>query len=388
MKSSKLIQILGIFSLLFFIVLGNAMISPSKSLAKRQTNIDTDSDNTTGGWRTTTMDNINFPSSKEDDLKDFRDRSSGKRDSSTNGRNYLQDQPNHDDLVFLHHLDEGIGTTVYDSTAHGHENVADSDRFPIWLNDSEQGMGLDFEKSFWEGFGHYVNLGDDDAFSFEDKDGNDQDFSISLWIKPETENDPEHLAIISKYQGIQGWREWVLQITDTQAIQFRLFEPGGDQIGINGTDYIEKDVWKHIVVTYDGLKHPSGLSLYIDGSQRDTVPFTRGEYEGMNNTNANLLLGGYESGRDAPFDGMIDEVSLWKRQLTASEVSYLNVNKPLSLEVPQSESSSEPITQISGFQMPFTLLALNIGFLGGRVIKAKYARDQFQRDEKLPHGFF
>jgi hypothetical protein len=82
--------------------------------------------------------------------------------------------------------------------------------------------------------------------------------------------------------------------------------------------------WTHVVVTYD----QSNIRTYINGSLVDTF-----SYSSSNITNAPLYLSRYLGSSTAWFQGLIDEVGIWNRALTASEISELyNTNSGRKLE--------------------------------------------------------
>jgi hypothetical protein len=71
--------------------------------------------------------------------------------------------------------------------------------------------------------------------------------------------------------------------------------------------------WHHLAYTYDGTTH----RLYVDGAQRDTSTVAP-------NTGAaaNVRMGSNFDGSE-PFTGVLDEVRIYNRALTAAEVASL-----------------------------------------------------------------
>ncbi len=74
--------------------------------------------------------------------------------------------------------------------------------------------------------------------------------------------------------------------------------------------------WHHIAGVYDG----ANLYFYVDGVEIRKKPST-----GTITINGNKLgIGAYGDGTTANFNGLIDEVAIWNRALTPSEVTQLN----------------------------------------------------------------
>src|SRR5439155_13067678 len=90
----------------------------------------------------------------------------------------------------------------------------------------------------------------------------------------------------------------------------------GSLIGIGnevatGVD-LPLNTWTHLAGTFDGATY----SLYMNGQLLSTAPGTLGQ----TNT-APLKIGG--SGDSATFGGLIDEVEIFNRALTASEIQSI-----------------------------------------------------------------
>ena len=73
------------------------------------------------------------------------------------------------DLVAHWSLDEGSGTTVYDSSGRGNDGTLGGD--PQWIV-GRTGMALDFN-----GEGDYVDCGDSEDFQFTDQ------MTVACWVR-------------------------------------------------------------------------------------------------------------------------------------------------------------------------------------------------------------
>jgi hypothetical protein len=86
----------------------------------------------------------------------------------------------------------------------------------------------------------------------------------------------------------------------------------------NGT--VNLNEWHHITSTYDGSNTPGGMHIYIDGSdQALTVLRNNLTHSVLNNKPLHIGVD------DIPgsFAGMIDDVRVYNRVLSASEVQQL-----------------------------------------------------------------
>jgi hypothetical protein len=95
------------------------------------------------------------------------------------------------------------------------------------------------------------------------------------------------------------------------------FESGSGGNQLNSQGAVNDGTWHQIVTTYDGAG--SRVKMYIDGVLHDSSAIvtlgTASSYFGIGNV----------SWANIPFRGQIDDVGLWNRALTASEVSNLYV---------------------------------------------------------------
>ena len=83
---------------------------------------------------------------------------------------------------------------------------------------------------------------------------------------------------------------------------------------------LETGVWYHAAFTYDG----STVRVYLDGKQKASE-----SYAGvLNTTSAPLLIGAVGGPGNSGFDGLIDEVMVFDRALSAGEVAQLAVRNP------------------------------------------------------------
>lgn len=97
----------------------------------------------------------------------------------------------------------------------------------------------------------------------------------------------------------------------------------GHQSSISGTlPKIEENTWHHIVGTYDGafMKIYLDGEVFLDGSRFGLDPFKL-----VANTNDEALRIGCAKDRRqyALRDGLIDEVALWRRALTQTEIKTI-----------------------------------------------------------------
>jgi hypothetical protein len=144
------------------------------------------------------------------------------------------------------------------------------------------------------------------------------DFSIDAWIKPETD---AVLPIVTKqFAPADAPLGYALYVENGQ-LRFALDSESGS-VAAGSPALLTPDGSWHLVAVALARGSPTGGSLYVDGalvSTFDTTPLT-----GPLDTTAGLLIGSQPAlGRGLRplfFNGGIDEVEVFQRELTAAEV--------------------------------------------------------------------
>lgn len=102
------------------------------------------------------------------------------------------------------------------------------------------------------------------------------------------------------------------------------FQIGGSGSGFSyvlGTTTITNQAWHLVIATYAGTTNASGMNLYVDNSPESVTPVDIGTWDSLNT--AFFTIGNYTGLTGAFANGLIDEVGLWTRVLTASERTQL-----------------------------------------------------------------
>ena len=146
----------------------------------------------------------------------------------------------------------------------------------------------------------YVNIGD----TFYTGDN----ITVSAWINSST------LTGVIVGKDASGAREYTLDLLNGYP---RFYSDGTGAWGATSGTIISLNTWVHLVGTHNS----SGLvNLYINGTLDKTV--TSGVT--IPNTSTSLRIGGrVYSGSEGYFTGKIEEVAIWDRVLSASEVTSL-----------------------------------------------------------------
>lgn len=169
----------------------------------------------------------------------------------------------------------------------------------------------------------YIDIADNDNFSFTAGGGVDIAFSQSFWTYP------------TGWSGVGNWifskrdtgsnDEWqIVMISGT--IYFMIFTDTSNYIGVVSSSTVSLNAWSHIVVTYSGSKTNAGLKIYINNTLSGSSNINAGTYTGMSNGNNLVRVGlpSWNSGLPYAHQGYLDEWDVWKnRALSTGDISEL-----------------------------------------------------------------
>lgn len=169
----------------------------------------------------------------------------------------------------------------------------------------------------FDGTDDYVRVPDDDTTL----DFDTSDLSISLWYKRDVAGTGNR-DFISKYASNSTGAGYKFRFT-TNALTL-LLDDDTDQ-ATPQTNYTSYSTWNHVVVTVD-RDVASGITFYINGTTSactGNCSYTLTNIDTLLNTKAMCI--GCRDGDDAGeyWMGNIDDVRMYSRVLSATEVKYL-----------------------------------------------------------------
>ncbi len=217
---------------------------------------------------------------------------------------------------------EGVqDTSVDDYSGNGNTGtMTNMDAGTDYVSGYKSGStALDFD-----GTNDYVSILNEAGFDFDRTDL----FTLSVWLKQPSGVMGASLAKMANSHPYVGWSLGVnsnsVGVNDAGKIVFQLINTWtSNTISVATTNdtYLNDGSWHHYVVTYDGSSSASGVKIYEDGV---SLPVTVG-YDSLSSSILNdtaVTIGSRASGL-FPHQGGIDDVRIYSRALSASEVSLL-----------------------------------------------------------------
>jgi len=199
-------------------------------------------------------------------------------------------------LVGRWNLDEGSGTTVFDSS--GYDNHGTFHSNPEWIT-GQLGGALKFD-----GLDDYVEIQDAEEL-------NPENFTIAFWVNP-IDMDRVQITIAKKTQTNVGG--YSFNITSIAVGSRHWIQINGAWANVTFS-YVQ-GVWQHVAVTYDG----TAIKGHLNGQLMATT-----EAPGSLDNDSGVLRFGAEP-RDTVssyYNGLLDDVQMYDRALTEAEIQQV-----------------------------------------------------------------
>lgn len=141
-------------------------------------------------------------------------------------------------------------------------------------------------------------------------------FSISVWV---------FMDNTSKFRilGQNNIYSYILYTSAANQLIIQLLSSNSIYIGrIASTTFIGS-TWKHIVITYNGNQSVSGINMFLDAAPYTSGVLNAGSYTGMRSFASNNFLVGDITGSLKETQGKIDDLRIYNKVLTGSEITAL-----------------------------------------------------------------
>ena len=213
-----------------------------------------------------------------------------------------------DALVVHYTFDEGSGTTAGESSGNG--NTGTLTNGPVWVEGKVGSGALSFD-----GTNDYINAGTGANITGA--------ITVSAWFKKMINSGgSKTLVARGTILGTPSAEQYALFFPsyDITIPRFSVSNGTTRIVSVAPASSVPNGVWNHIVGTYNGA---DTTRLYVNGTQVDTD--TTASFGLLNSTpNPNALgIGAIQNGAAGWFNGPLDDVRIYNRALSVSEVSDL-----------------------------------------------------------------
>jgi hypothetical protein len=190
------------------------------------------------------------------------------------------------------------------------EQAADTN---VALGDGIQGSGLRLN-GHWDG-----SLGDIGRFT------NMTPYAISLWVRPDSDRNG---ALFSRIQdGVDG-KGYQLVYEQGRFRYLSISQGFAGRIGARTVQTFTPGQWYHVTVTYDATMSARGVGIFVNGEEAELELLRNNDSNPGGISSESFRLGKSTMADD--FNGVVDELRIYSRVLTPSEIKVLS--EPLTVQ--------------------------------------------------------
>jgi len=216
-------------------------------------------------------------------------------------------------LIAHYKLDETSGTIAYDSYG-TNDGIANNERVFTSHVDGVNNTGADFTQ------------GDDSINIGSSIGNNEKSISVSAWVKL---NSLKVASVVDKAGDWANNRDWSLRIRENEGNYYPMYGVWVvDAYWSIGSTSLQTDSWYHLAGTYNS--ETNKVRIYVNGilEKEEEYNITRSQ------TNASAIIGARVTldnnvASNNFIDGIIDEVRVYIRALTESEIKSLFLENSL-----------------------------------------------------------
>lgn len=211
-------------------------------------------------------------------------------------------------------LMEEVSGTRLDYTANNND-LADNNTVASSSDAQEGGLSADFEGSSLE----FLSITDAAQVGLAITGS----VSIVLWYKPESlPGVGANQQLVAKYLTTGNQRSYRVIVEENDAIQVWLSSNGTATVSALGATPLTVGAWYHIGVVYNG----TDIRIYINGTLDSNGANNPLTYSGgIFDSTANFQIGVQQSG-SGYVDGLVDEVAVFNKALSSTEISDIFTN--------------------------------------------------------------
>ncbi|MCW1310070.1 MAG: DUF2341 domain-containing protein, partial [Candidatus Nanoarchaeia archaeon] len=245
-----------------------------------------------------------------------------------------------DGLKASWNFDEGGGSSVFDSS--GNSNNGTLYNGVTWTA-GKFGSALNFD-----GVNDYVLVQDSETLRVTD------DFSFEAWIYPYSFGENVYGRLLDQ-NSTEGYIFYVKNDSgknQSLSVGFGNGTASSTYDSLNESIYL--NTWQHVIVTFNKSLSSNQIKFFVNNVARGTATRTTSVYAGTSN-----LYIGNRAQLDRTFNGTIDEVRIYNKSLSTSEIADLYNNYGFSVStypekvLVRKYTSPEPVTYVGTETLPY-----------------------------------
>ena len=244
-------------------------------------------------------------------------------------------------LVGYWSMNENTGTVAGDSSGNNNRGILTND--PTWV-DGKRGKAINFD-----GSNDYVNAGSGSSLD------NLPAITFSAWIYPRAQGTRLFVTNRGNPES-SGWR-FAFDSATAGSMRFTVDYSTTDLVTRNNSPDANSvaplNKWTHIAVTWNGSATATNVKIYFNGVGANSYSTANGVGDRVDDNAQNLIIGHNEAlTSNGGFNGLIDEVRVYNRALSAAEIQALYKSGAAKINASQNSKLTNGLVGMWSFNGP------------------------------------
>jgi hypothetical protein len=168
--------------------------------------------------------------------------------------------------------------------------------------------------------------------------------SWQFWVKPDTTTAGEYFLISKDLNTSRGYRiEYQPNYTNNEITWGFSWDANASPNYTFNAGQLSTSSWTHLVLVYNSTAHTA--DVYVNGTAVTQVTGLPTDTQ-KNNTETLYIGANHYSTRDRYWSGRMDEIAMWSRAITSTEVTAL-YNSGAGLQYPFSTSAIKTVNSLA-----------------------------------------
>lgn len=202
-------------------------------------------------------------------------------------------------------FDETSGNTAYDDSGNNYTGTLING--PVWTN-GKIGNALQFN-----GINQNVDCGTSAGL-----DMGVQDFTVSAWVKMGT-NQTSYPTFVSKGGNSSSTAGYWFYLSGSY-LKLAISDGASRIVASSGAVSINDNAWHHVAVS---VSRYGNATFYIDGENKGEYDVSQFAGKLVSNSSRSLTIASLGTSSTTYFNGLLDDLKVFKRSLTSMEISTL-----------------------------------------------------------------
>ncbi|MFC1742303.1 LamG domain-containing protein, partial [Nanoarchaeota archaeon] len=164
------------------------------------------------------------------------------------------------------------------------------------------------------------------------------ELTVAVWVYAQSKTNNDRIVEKTDNDVVNNNQTYRLRLdaSGDQKVELKLWNASVASVIVTSNDALPLNTWVHVAATYDG----ANVKIYINGTLQSDVESLTGTVRDSDEAINTVAIGGSVGSSNRGLDGIIDEVLIFNRSLSAEQIQALHADGTDTI-VPQETSKGE-----------------------------------------------